>query len=183
MPWPKLEGSVRKSEQAPVGFKEQGQHLFDPAGEAIQDSRPVYTRISRKNLSLKTLQEFLDFDFDVDPDYVLVKRVEGSKRGFSLKATKEHTKLIREKRGKIVREGTSELRDDEPEYEWVRKRARRETKSPSCLDDHADKPCLCTYDGCDRAVPGNGHSHKWDLQDHLKRVYHDDDSSSSYRLS
>ncbi|KAF5708851.1 hypothetical protein FGLOB1_6220 [Fusarium globosum] len=174
----KLEGPAKKPKENPIGFKEQRQLLLDPDGEVTQDSRPVYTRMSRKHLSLETLREFeVDFDFDVDPDYVLVKRWVPE---WEQDRLWKHTRLIREKRDNILREGTSEQRDDEPEYEWVRERGRRETKSPSRLDDHADKPFLCIYDGSERGVPRNGFSRKRDLQDHLKRIYHNDDGSGSY---
>ncbi|KAG4288540.1 hypothetical protein FPRO06_06192 [Fusarium proliferatum] len=133
----KLEGSTKKSKKAPVGFKEQGQNPLDPTREVTQDSRPVYTRMSRKYLSLETLREFeVDFNFDVDPDYVLVKRWVPE---WEQDRLWKHTKLIRKKRDKILREGTSEQRDDEPEYEWVR-------KSPSPLHGHDNKSFVERYE-------------------------------------
>ncbi|KAG6105925.1 hypothetical protein E4U31_001132 [Claviceps sp. LM219 group G6] len=41
------------------------------------------------------------------------------------------------------------------------------------LHGHGDKPFLCVYDGCERAVPGNGFPRQWNLRDHMKRVHND----------
>ena len=43
--------------------------------KAIDPSRPTFTRMSRKFLSIETLNAFkIDYEFDVDPHYVLIKR-------------------------------------------------------------------------------------------------------------
>lgn len=47
---------------------------------------------------------------------------------------------------------------------------------------HGDKPFLCTYLDCERAVPGNGFPQQWNLQDHMKRV-HNDVELDGHRLS
>ena len=39
------------------------------------------------------------------------------------------------------------------------------------MHGHGDKPYLCQYDDCDRAVLGNGFPRRWNLQDHMKRVH------------
>jgi hypothetical protein len=46
---------------------------------------------------------------------------------------------------------------------------------------HGDNPHLCLFDGCDRAIPGNGFPRRWNLFDHMKRVhdYTASESSSS----
>ncbi|KAJ4268732.1 hypothetical protein NW762_002800 [Fusarium torreyae] len=45
------------------------------------------------------------------------------------------------------------------------------------LHGHGDKPFLCVYEGCERAVPGNGFPRQWNLRDHMKRVHNDHGSS------
>ncbi|PNY23651.1 Uncharacterized protein TCAP_06404 [Tolypocladium capitatum] len=45
------------------------------------------------------------------------------------------------------------------------------------LHGHGDKPFLCMYDGCERAVPGNGFPRQWNLRDHMKRVHNDHGSA------
>ncbi|SPJ73592.1 uncharacterized protein FTOL_03322 [Fusarium torulosum] len=46
------------------------------------------------------------------------------------------------------------------------------------LHGHGDKPFLCVYEGCERAVSGNGFPRQWNLRDHMKRVHNDHGSSS-----
>lgn len=41
------------------------------------------------------------------------------------------------------------------------------------MHGHGDKPYLCTHEGCDRAVSGNGFPRHWNLMDHMKRVHND----------
>jgi hypothetical protein len=41
------------------------------------------------------------------------------------------------------------------------------------MHGHGDKPFLCTYDGCERGVAGNGFPRHWNLRDHMKRVHND----------
>ena len=41
------------------------------------------------------------------------------------------------------------------------------------LHGHGDKPFLCTYESCERGVPGNGFPRHWNLRDHMKRVHND----------
>ncbi|KAM5351298.1 hypothetical protein ACJ41O_004021 [Fusarium nematophilum] len=47
------------------------------------------------------------------------------------------------------------------------------------LHGHGDKPFLCVYEGCERAVPGNGFPRQWNLRDHMKRVHNDHGSSGN----
>lgn len=49
------------------------------------------------------------------------------------------------------------------------------------MHGHGDKPYLCTYEGCDRAVAGNGFPRNWNLRDHMRRVHSDNGSSLSTR--
>lgn len=46
------------------------------------------------------------------------------------------------------------------------------------LHGHGDKPFLCVYEGCERAVPGNGFPRQWNLRDHMKRVHNDHGSAN-----
>lgn len=41
------------------------------------------------------------------------------------------------------------------------------------MHGHGDKPFTCTYEGCERGVPGNGFPRHWNLRDHMKRVHND----------
>ncbi|PFH58455.1 hypothetical protein XA68_13661 [Ophiocordyceps unilateralis] len=45
------------------------------------------------------------------------------------------------------------------------------------LHGHGDKPFLCMYEGCERAVTGNGFPRQWNLRDHMKRVHNDHGSA------
>lgn len=45
------------------------------------------------------------------------------------------------------------------------------------MHGHGDKPYLCSYEGCDRAVPGCGFPRNWNLRDHMRRVHNDNGSS------
>jgi len=43
--------------------------------QAVDPNRPTYTRMSRRHLSIETLNKYrIDYEFDVDPDYILIKR-------------------------------------------------------------------------------------------------------------
>ncbi|KAI1074495.1 hypothetical protein F5B20DRAFT_437484 [Whalleya microplaca] len=53
----------------------------------------------------------------------------------------------------------------------------RHEREAHAMHGHGDKPYLCTYDGCDRAVPGNGFPRQWNLKDHMRRVHNDNGSS------
>lgn len=39
------------------------------------------------------------------------------------------------------------------------------------LHGHGEKPYRCEYEGCDRALPGNGFPRNYNLLDHMKRVH------------
>lgn len=53
----------------------------------------------------------------------------------------------------------------------------RHEREAHAMHGHGDKPYLCTYEGCDRAVPGNGFPRNWNLKDHMRRVHNDNGSS------
>lgn len=57
----------------------------------------------------------------------------------------------------------------------------RHEREAHAMHGHGDKPYLCTYEGCDRAVPGNGFPRNWNLRDHMRRVHSDNGSSLSTR--
>jgi hypothetical protein len=39
------------------------------------------------------------------------------------------------------------------------------------MHGHREKPFLCTFEGCERGVPGNGFPRHWNLCDHMKRIH------------
>jgi IMP dehydrogenase/GMP reductase len=41
------------------------------------------------------------------------------------------------------------------------------------MHGHGDKPYLCSYQGCERSVHGNGFPRHWNLKDHMRRVHSD----------
>jgi hypothetical protein len=49
----------------------------------------------------------------------------------------------------------------------------RHEREAHAMHGHGDKPFLCTYEGCERGVTGNGFPRHWNLRDHMKRVHGD----------
>ncbi|OHE96045.1 C2H2 transcription factor [Colletotrichum orchidophilum] len=49
----------------------------------------------------------------------------------------------------------------------------RHEREAHAMHGHGDKPFLCSYEGCDRAMPGNGFPRQWNLKDHMRRVHND----------
>jgi hypothetical protein len=49
----------------------------------------------------------------------------------------------------------------------------RHEREAHAMHDHGDKPFPCTYESCERGIPGNGFSRHWNLIDHMKRAHHD----------
>lgn len=123
-------------------------------GPAPVPQRPTYTRMARRHLSIETLNYYhVDFDYDQvgspeetkregvrqretntllqDPEYILVKRwVPEDERQYWW----QHTKTIRENRKvvlKIEEGGKHHHHHLEPEFEWVRKKERRRSRSKS----------------------------------------------------
>ncbi|KAH8673557.1 hypothetical protein BX600DRAFT_433179 [Xylariales sp. PMI_506] len=53
----------------------------------------------------------------------------------------------------------------------------RHEREAHAMHGHGDKPYLCPYEGCDRAVPGCGFPRNWNLRDHMRRVHNDNGQS------
>lgn len=49
------------------------------------------------------------------------------------------------------------------------------------MHGHGERPFLCTAEGCERSVPGNGFPRHWNLCDHMKRVHNRSPSPSNAR--
>ena len=47
----------------------------------------------------------------------------------------------------------------------------RHEREEHLMHGHGEKPFLCTFDGCERGVPGNGFPRHWNLCDHMKRAH------------
>lgn len=85
----------------------------DAPEPVVQGAQPVFTRMSRKHLSIETLRTFsVDFDLDPDPEYVLIKRWVPE---WEQDRMWKHTKLIREARGERFLSGQWKAQDDNPE--------------------------------------------------------------------
>ncbi|KAJ5047625.1 uncharacterized protein L3040_003446 [Drepanopeziza brunnea f. sp. 'multigermtubi'] len=100
--------------------------------KGIDPNRPTYTRMSRRHLSIETLNRYrIDYEFDQDPDYVLIKRwVPEYEQDFLWTRTRE----IRERRQPVVLslEGKKH-HHHETELELVRKKKHERKPSPSPL--------------------------------------------------
>lgn len=98
--------------------------------------RPTYTRMARKYLSIETLNTFrIDYTFDQDPDYILIKRWVPE---YEQDVLWNHTREIRDRRasgGTVVLaiEEKKHHHHHEPEYEFVRKKEHKRKPSPSPL--------------------------------------------------
>ncbi|KAF4973009.1 hypothetical protein FSARC_586 [Fusarium sarcochroum] len=101
-----------------------------------QDCSTNSTRMARRYLSIESLREFgVEFDFDADPEYVLIRCWVPEREQDRLW---KHTKLIREKRDRMLMVEDKRYSRDEPEFEWVREKEKRHhsrirSKSPSLL--------------------------------------------------
>ncbi|KAK7960743.1 hypothetical protein PG988_011957 [Apiospora saccharicola] len=89
--------------------------------------------MARRHLSLETLRVYgVDYQLDQNPEYVLIKRwvPEDEQEMFW-----RHTKIVREEKFKkfvMATKGKDYGQQHlEPEFEWVRKKERRRSKSPS----------------------------------------------------
>ncbi|KAL1875763.1 hypothetical protein VTK73DRAFT_9824 [Phialemonium thermophilum] len=49
----------------------------------------------------------------------------------------------------------------------------RHEREAHAMHGHGDKPFLCTYEGCERSLPGCGFPRQWNLRDHMRRVHND----------
>jgi len=122
----RLEEDLRRS-----GMDERQIAIITKKDQVADPNRPTYTRMSRKYLSIETLNRYrIDYEFDTDPDYVLIKRwVPEYEQDFLW----NHTREIRERRGPVVAviEGKKK-HHHETEFEFVRKKKERKP-SPSPL--------------------------------------------------
>lgn len=55
----------------------------------------------------------------------------------------------------------------------------RHEREAHAMHGHGDKPFLCSYEGCDRSLPGSGFPRQWNLRDHMRRVHNDHRLSGS----
>jgi len=141
----RLEDDLRRS-----GLDERQIAVITKKEKQIDPNRPTYTRMSRRHLSIETLNRYrLDYEFDQvrnnhfrrempytnarqDPDYVLIKRwVPEYEQDFLW----SHTREIRERRKPVLVaiEGTKHHHHSEPEFEFVRKKEHKRKPSPSPL--------------------------------------------------
>ncbi|KAK3333925.1 hypothetical protein B0T19DRAFT_140955 [Cercophora scortea] len=49
----------------------------------------------------------------------------------------------------------------------------RHEREAHAMHGHGEKPYLCSYDGCERSLPGRGFPRNWNLRDHQRRVHND----------
>ncbi|RFU35416.1 hypothetical protein B7463_g1004, partial [Scytalidium lignicola] len=129
----RLEEDLRKS-----GLDERQIAVVTKKEKDIDPERPTYTRMSRKYLSIETLNAYkIDYEFDMDPDYVLIKRwVPEYEQDFLW----NHTREIRERRQQPVVLAIESSKKEhyhrhhsEPEFEFVRKKKHERKPSPSPL--------------------------------------------------
>ncbi|KAF4625590.1 hypothetical protein G7Y89_g12575 [Cudoniella acicularis] len=107
--WDQLEQSLKQKGIGKVHF-----------GDVTVDSnRPTYTRMSRKYLSIETLNKFhIDYEFDTDPEYFLIKRWVPEEEQDVLW---NHTRDIREKRGDPSEGNQSDLSNNKQAWTRVKK--------------------------------------------------------------
>ncbi|CAG8980049.1 hypothetical protein HYALB_00009258 [Hymenoscyphus albidus] len=123
----RLEEDLRKS-----GIDERQIALITKKKEPIDPSRPTYTRMSRKHLSIETLRAHrIDYEFDQDPDYILIKRWVPE---YEQDILWTHTRTIRKHRHPtmLALEGRRHRHGD-TEFEWVKKEKKTRKPSPSPL--------------------------------------------------
>jgi len=124
----RLQEDLRKS-----GMDERQISVVLKKDKGVDPNRPTYTRMSRRHLSIETLNRYrVDYEFDQDPDYVLIKRwVPEYEQDFLW----SHTREIRERRQPVMLsiEGKSHHHHSEPEFEFIRKKKHERKPSPSPL--------------------------------------------------
>ncbi|KAG4433911.1 hypothetical protein IFR05_010608 [Cadophora sp. M221] len=123
----RLQEDLRKS-----GMDERQISVVLKKDKGVDPNRPTYTRMSRRHLSIETLNRYrIDYEFDQDPDYVLIKRwVPEYEQDFLW----SHTREIRERRQPVMLsiEGKKH-HHHETEFELVRKKKHERKPSPSPL--------------------------------------------------
>jgi hypothetical protein len=108
-------------------------HHLPQQQQMVPAGRPTYTRMARKHLSIETLREYrVEFDFDNDPDFVLIKRwvPEWEQDQFW-----KHTKYVRERRTLVVEDRHHHHHHHGKDLVFVRdkSKSRRRSKSPGLL--------------------------------------------------
>ncbi|KAH8775836.1 hypothetical protein BGZ57DRAFT_941948 [Hyaloscypha finlandica] len=127
----RLEDDLRKS-----GMSEQQISVVLKKDKGVDPNRPTYTRMSRKHLSIETLNRYrIDYEWDQDPDFVLIKRWVPEYEQDFLWA---HTKQIRERRRPVmlaIEDGHKHHHhhSEESEFAIVRKKKHERRPSPSPL--------------------------------------------------
>ncbi|KAL2063015.1 hypothetical protein VTL71DRAFT_6087 [Oculimacula yallundae] len=121
----RLQEDLRKS-----GMDERQIAVVLKKDKGVDPNRPTYTRMSRRHLSIETLNRYrIDYEFDQDPDYVLIKRwVPEYEQDFLW----SHTREIRERRQPVMLslEGRKH-HHHETEFELVRKSKSKHERKPS----------------------------------------------------
>jgi hypothetical protein len=54
----------------------------------------------------------------------------------------------------------------------------RHEREAHAMHQHGEKPFLCTFEDCERGIPGNGFPRQWNLVDYMKRVHNRSPSST-----
>ncbi|KAK7937745.1 uncharacterized protein PG986_014613 [Apiospora aurea] len=101
----------------------------EAGSQGYRNELPTYTKMARRHLSLETLRVYgMDYQLDEDPGYVLIKRwVPEDEQDMIWR----HTGILREERS--AKDTKHDQEGLEPEFQWVRKRERRRSRSPSLL--------------------------------------------------
>jgi hypothetical protein len=141
----RLEDDLRKS-----GMDERQISVVLKKDKGVDPNRPTYTRMSRKHLSIETLNRYrIDYEWDQvrivpketrirtnrrpqDPDYVLIKRwVPEFEQDFLW----AHTRQIRERRQPVLLaiDQKKHHHHEETEFSLVRKKKHERRPSPSPL--------------------------------------------------
>lgn len=122
----RLEDDLRKA-----GMDDRQIAVVTKKEKAIDPSRPTFTRMSRKHLSIETLNAYkIDYEFDVDPNYVLIRRwVPEYEQDFLW----NHTREIRERRQPVLVAIEGKKKHGDVEFEFVRKKEHKRKPSPSPL--------------------------------------------------
>lgn len=138
----RLEDDLRKA-----GYDDRAIAVVTKKEKAIDPNRPTFTRMSRRHLSIETLNAYrIDYEFDVvssrdlclrrranqlqDPNYVLIRRwVPEYEQDFLW----NHTREIRERRQPVLVAIEGKKKHGDVEFEFVRKKEHKRKTSPSPL--------------------------------------------------
>jgi hypothetical protein len=138
----RLEDDLRKA-----GYDDRAIAVVTKKEKAIDPDRPTFTRMSRRHLSIETLNAYrIDYEFDVvslgdtylwtkanqlqDPNYFLIRRwVPEYEQDFLW----NHTREIRERRQPVLVAIEGKKKHGDVEFEFVRKKEHKRKVSPSPL--------------------------------------------------